>query len=154
MELKFLADNPEAIPQVARWYFDQWGSNVGDSLEAVIARLREKLNTDRAPLSVIATEGAEVLGAAELRIREMEIFPEREFWLGGVFVSPSARGHGIARALASRVAEVAQTLQISELYLQTRVLNGGLYADLGWRMEEIIDHKGRTLAIMVRSFGV
>ena len=151
MKLEFLADYPEAIPQVAQWYFNQWDSKVGDSLDVVEARLRDRLNKHRAPLSIIAKSGSEILGVAELRIRKMEIFPEREFWLGGVYVSPSARGQGIAAALASRVADVARTLHISEVYLQTRILTGGLYANLGWRLEEIIEHKGRNLAIMVRS---
>ena len=40
MELIFLADRPEAIPTIARWYFDRWGyRDVDESVENICAQM-------------------------------------------------------------------------------------------------------------------
>ena len=44
---------------------------------------------------------------AQLKRREMDIYPEREFWLGGVFVSPDTRGQGIGSALCGQIADTS-----------------------------------------------
>ena len=93
MELKYLADKKEVIPLLAQWYFDEWGYiEKGNTLNKVTEKLYDYLNTDKIPLIVVAVEGAEVLGAAQLKYREMDIYPEKEHWLGGVYVSKKHRG--------------------------------------------------------------
>ena len=75
MEFVLLADRPDAIPTVARWYFDQWGRRVaGNSYEQTCERLKEKLNRDCLPLPVLVVDGDAVLGTAQLKIREMSIY--------------------------------------------------------------------------------
>ncbi len=123
LQIKLLADRSDAVPLVARWYFDQWGyKETGNSFEATCERLLGKLNRDCLPIPVVACDGNIVVGAAQLKVREMEIFPDREFWLGGVYVVPEARGRGIAQALVDKLAVIAESLGIKELWLQTRVV--------------------------------
>ena len=155
LQIQFLADRPEAVPLVARWYFDQWGyKEPNNSFEATCERLYGKLNKDCLPVPVIACHGSTVVGAAQLKVREMEIFPDREFWLGGVYVVPEARGRGIAQALIEKLSEVAASLKIEELWLQTEALDGGLYGRLGWSIVERLMSKGENVAVMVRKTGV
>lgn len=151
MQLKLLADIPEAIPVLARWYFDQWGSQIeGNSVEATCDRICEKLNRDRAPLHLVAVEDDVPLGAAQWKIREMEIYPEREYWLGNVYVSAEARGRGIASQLAEAIAQEARSCGVQVLSLQTERLDGGLYARLGWKPVEKIYRHGRDVLVMER----
>src|ERR1041384_6254418 len=97
MEFEFLADHPDAVPLVARWYFDQWGHRMaGNSYEKTCERIRGKLNRLRPPLHVVAVEAGAILAVAQIKLREMDIYPDKEHWLGGVFVSPDFRGKGIA----------------------------------------------------------
>ncbi|MCC2670136.1 MAG: family acetyltransferase [Armatimonadetes bacterium] len=152
IELMYLADRPEAVPVVARWYFDEWGYIEPEtSYEQTVERLGRKLNRDRVPLTLLAVEGDAVLGAAALKIREMSIYPEREYWIGGVFVHPEARGRGIASALCRRLEGLARAFGIRELHLQTERLDGGLYGRLGWKEVEQIHYCGDEVLVMEKS---
>ena len=151
MQIELLADRHDAIPIVARWSFDQWGRGVaGNTLEATIERTMQRLNRDRLPLAVVATEGAKILGTAHLKIREMDIYPQFEHWLGNVYICAEARGRGLASQLAQHIADRAKGLDIANLYLQTEKLDGGLYARLGWKPVEQVHYHGLDVLVMVR----
>lgn len=84
MELILLAEDPSAYKQVAFWYFEHWLSDVpGMTIEKIETKLAGYINRDQAPLLVLAKDGGELLGAAELKIREMDIYPNYEYWIGG-----------------------------------------------------------------------
>ncbi|CAM6000261.1 unnamed protein product [Sphagnum balticum] len=68
----------------------------------------------------------------------MDIYPDKEHWLGGVFVPPEHRKKGVATELLKRTLELAKKLRVTTLYLQTERLDGGIYATLGWRPIEKI----------------
>ena len=89
-----------------------------------------------------------IVGSAELKFREMDIYPEREFWLGGVFVAPGARGNKIGSALAKKTARIAYALRVKKLSLQTERQDGGLYSYLGWKAVEQVHHHGRDVLVM------
>lgn len=149
IDIKYLADHPEFISQIATWYFNQWGhEESGGSVERTFERLKSKLNRDRAPIPIVALAGGKLLGTAQLKIREMDIYPEREFWLGGVYVAAAARGQGVGGLLVKRIEEISQQLGIKELFLQTEKLAGGLYARLGWMPVEQVDYHGQRIVVM------
>jgi GNAT superfamily N-acetyltransferase len=151
MEIELLADRCDAIPIISRWSFEQWGRRVADNtLEATIERMRQRLNRDRLPLGIVATDGPTILGAAQLKIREMDIYPQYEHWLGGVYVAAQARGKGLASRLAQEIAERAKEFDVQKLYLQTERLAGGLYARLRWKPIEQADYHGLRMLVMVR----
>jgi GNAT superfamily N-acetyltransferase len=151
IDFTLLADRPEALPIVARWYFDQWGRpGPWETLASTEESLANYLNRDRIPLMILAVENERVAGAAQLKLREMDIYPDKEHWLGGVFVAPEYRGRQIASRLAERIADVAGTLGVRRLHLQTLRFDGGLYAKLGWRPQERVTYKGREVLVMER----
>ncbi len=151
LNLELLADSPEAIPTLARWYFGQWGHEVeGNSVEKEAEKLRGFLHRDRVPLIVVAKVDGEVVGAAQLKFREMDIFPDREIWLGAVYVLPSMRGKDVAEQMISRLVEIATRLGVQEIFLQTERLDGGLYARLGWRPLEVVTYHGVEVRVMRR----
>jgi GNAT superfamily N-acetyltransferase len=155
MELKYLADKKEVIPLLAQWYFDEWGYiEKGNTLNKVTEKLYDYLNTDKIPLIVVAVEGAEVLGAAQLKYREMDIYPEKEHWLGGVYVSKMHRGNKIAEKIIGELVSVAKKLNVYTLYLQTENLNGGLYLRLGWQPLEQVNYRGIDVLVMENQISV
>ena len=147
--IKYLADHPEFIPQIATWYFNAWGHHESDnSMEKIAARLNTKLNRARVPIPIVAIVDGKLLGTAQLKAHEMEIYPDREFWLGGVYVDESARNQRIAQQLTHRIEEIARHLGIHELFLQTARLDGGLYAKSGWiPMEQVKYHSVQVLVM-------
>jgi GNAT superfamily N-acetyltransferase len=152
MNFEFLADRRDAIPIVAKWYFEEWGYHVpGNSIEQTINRINGKLNYDKVPLPILAVEGKKILGVAQLKLHEMDIYPTREFWLGSLFVSPIFRNKGFGSALANKISTLAKNFGAKELYLQTEALDGGLYQYLGWNIIETTRYKGIDVAVMVKS---
>lgn len=151
MELKFLADLPEAVPVISKWYFEEWGHVITDNtLEKISERVQGMANRDKIPLHIVAVDGKTLLGVAQLKFREMDIYPEKEHWLGGVFVAPSARHRGLASLLVRKCLDLAKTFQVKTLYLQTEHLDGGLYAKLGWKPIEQVHYNGVHVLVMER----
>ncbi len=57
MKLGYLAENKEAIPILANWYFDEWGYiEKGNSIENITNNLNDYLNTDKMPLIILAID--------------------------------------------------------------------------------------------------
>ncbi len=147
---ELLADNIQAAKLVARWYYDQWLSKQPNvRLENVEKKLAGAINREKAPLIVLASQSGDYVGAAEFKLHEMNIFPQYEHWLGGVYVVPSARGAGIATALTKKVLSYAKRAGVKKLYLQTEALDGGLYRACGFVPLEHVRYNGRDVLVMV-----
>lgn len=149
IEWTYLAKHPQHIKQLAEWYFDEWGEYVENSSElAFQEKLTAYLNIDRIPLIILAVEGDTLVGAAQLKFREMTIYPEKTHWLGGVYVNPEFRGQNIASQLVQYAQDIAINLGVETLYLQTESLNGGLYGKLGWEIETQVNYRGVEVAVL------
>ncbi len=150
MEIKYLVDCPEALATVARWAHAERGhQNAGHSIQEVEQFFRRRMNRDEPPITVVAVDNAEVVGMATLKVKELEHYPQYEFWLGSVYVSEDHRRKGIGAKLVERVAEIAEGLGLGEIYLHTS-LNEEWYQKLGWQVFERIADPGRTSVIMKR----
>jgi GNAT superfamily N-acetyltransferase len=153
MAVKFacLADRPEALDTIARWYFDEWGHLRPDAgPERIVAKLQGSMNRDRLPLILLAMDDQDVVAAVELKYHEMDIYPEREHWLGGVYVAAEHRGRGVAARLIGHAVAKAAALGVEILHLQTERRDGGIYARLGWLPVERVNYRGVDVLLMQR----
>ncbi|MGB5510806.1 MAG: GNAT family N-acetyltransferase [Woeseiaceae bacterium] len=152
VEFAFLADRVDAIPTIARWYFEEWGHLAkGDSIERTRDRIESYLNRDEIPFILVVTNNNQLVGAAQLRYREMaEMYPDKEHWLGGVYVAASYRGQGYGVQIIERVVEMAPRYGVETLHLQTQALNGGVYARLGWTPCAQVTNHGVEVLVMER----
>lgn len=149
MQFINLADRPEFVPLIAEWYFSEWGKNRPErTLQTTLASIRDQMCRDRIPLHLIAMKKDDLLGVAQLRFHEMEIYPEKEHWLGGVYINPEFRGKGLATILVRKMIELAESFQVETLYLQTVKLDGGIYSKLGWIPEERVTYRGVDVLVM------
>ena len=89
-------------------------------------------------------------GQTWLKYREMDIYPDREHWLGGVYVPTSHRGREVGSRVVERVVEKARSLEVPTLHPQTDRLDGGLYRRLGWKEPERVSYRGREVLVMER----
>lgn len=152
MKFEFLANHQQAIPIIAAWYFNEWGHlKENNSLEKTTKELQSYLNTDKIPLMLVALEGDEPLGVLQLKYREMSIYPDKEHWLGGVYVSKKHRGRNIAEQMIYRLITIAKSLNVERLYLQTEKLEGGLYSQLGWQAIVQVNYRGLDVLVMEKS---
>lgn len=150
MKMALLADHPEAAERVGGWYWDQWGQVAGESLEDSIARTETFMSREGPPMIVLARddEQDEWLGAAQLKFREMSLYPEFEHWLGGVYVPESARGRGVGSRLVDEVMSRARAAGIERLYLQTERLDGGFYRRHGFEPVKDVVYNGVHVLVM------
>ncbi|MBG9995969.1 GNAT family N-acetyltransferase [Pseudoalteromonas sp. NZS127_1] len=150
MEIVYLADHEDQIPKVAEWYFEEWGHLLENPLDNIfVSRLQSCLNKTKFPLVILAIDGEELLGAAQIKLNQMSIYPNKELWLAGIYVEPKYRGNNVAASLIKRIQEIAITLRVETLHLQTEDLSGGLYAKLGWKPDECVNF--RNIDVMVMS---
>ena len=152
LKLAFLADHPEAVPTIARWYFEEWGYlGAGSCVDEVAEKVRIYLNKDKIPLIILALKDGKPAGVVQLKYREMDIYPEKEHWLGGVYVPAKHRGKGLAAKIINKALDVAKSLGVTTLYLQTLNLEGGLYKHLGWAPVEQVNYHGLDVLVMERT---
>lgn len=154
IEFHFLGDQKQYLPQLAQWYFDEWGElTQAASVDVVETRLYEYLNADKIPLIIVASVAGELAGAVQLKFREMTIYPDKEHWIGGVYVGKKFRSKKVATILIDRALALAQEMGVKALYLQTIRLDGGLYRKLGWKVFDKVIYRGIEVLVMVKKLG-
>ena len=148
----FLCDRQDAIATVARWYHDEWGDLHGsESVERAREQLQDYLNRDEIPFVLLAMVADEIVGAVQLKNHEMaEPVPEKEHWLGGLYVAPDQRGRGFGSQIVDQLVRLAPRYGVSTLHLQTLALDGGLYARLGWKPIARATNNQREVVVMER----
>jgi GNAT superfamily N-acetyltransferase len=150
----YLADQPELLPVLADWFYDEWGRNdPSSSREKTSNTLSEYLNRDRIPLTIVRLRGSLAIASASLKIQEMETHPQFTHWLGGVYVHPDFRQQGIGSHLVKYSADLAKKLEVCHLYLYTRD-HEHFYTRLGWQEIERPIYQGRVAIIMKRNLSV
>ncbi|MFC0406990.1 GNAT family N-acetyltransferase [Roseomonas elaeocarpi] len=144
------AERPEFVSVTARWRYDAFYEDSGESFDAVLARAQQ--TADRAqPMPrtlVLLVDGAPV-GTASLTAHDLDERPDLTPWLAGVYVAPDARGQGYAGLLVAAVEQAAAAMGISTLWLYTNTAER-IYARAGWKAVEVIQHKGTPVVLMRR----
>ena len=77
-----------------------------------------------------------------------EMFPDKEHWLGGVYVAASHRGQGYGSQIIEQIVKMAPKYGVETLHLQTEALDGGLYARLGWTPCAHVISRGLDVLVM------
>ena len=151
MDIRYLVDCRQVIPQIARWLFDEWGRLLpGMSIEGGITRLQERLRRDQRPLTMVAMEAEVAIGTVSLVPFDMETRPDLSPWLASLYVAPDLRRCGIGSALIVAVVREAKRLGIDSLFLFTDS-SQALYAKHGWQTVESCLYHNRAVVIMRKS---
>jgi N-acetylglutamate synthase-like GNAT family acetyltransferase len=133
VQIRYLIEHPEYLPQLAQWLFEQWGSVLGEeTIEVRLEKLKAHLNRDKLPIAWVAHENGQLLGTAALRVHDLEGREDLTPWLAGVFVGPRFRRRGIGEALCVTVEAAARSRRVETLYLFT-LDKQAWYSRLGWK---------------------
>ena len=153
VQISYLIDHPEYIPQLAQWLFEQWRSILPeDTLKTRIQKLNAHLNRDKLPIACVAHADGELLGTAALRVHDLEGREDLTPWLGGVFVDSKFRRQGIGEALCAMVEDAARARGIETLYLFT-LDKQAWYSRLGWTKLSPCVWRQRPGDIMAKRLG-
>ena len=151
MQIEPLVDHLDLVPTIAAWHWQEWGPTAmeGDATRRA-EKLRIRLHRDRVPVMYVAldtNDGRVPLGTSALVESDMDTHLELSPWLANVYVTPPARGRGIARALVQHAMNQAAALRLSRLYLYTHTARG-LYEKLGWYVIGEEPYEGHHVTIM------
>ena len=141
------------MPAVARWLIDEWWpEKTEQAVQELVTALGQRASRSVVPIDLVAFIEQRVVGIATIKPHELqERFPDTHHWLGGIVVDPAARGRGVAAALTEHAVITARSLGIPTLHLQTEHLDGGLYARVGFRPWQQIEHDGSQRLLMRRA---
>jgi|SRR5262249_33099102 len=103
VRISYLIENPEYVPQLAQWLFEQWDFILGEkNPETRIEELTAHMNRDELPIAWVARKG-QLFGTATLRVVDgPEGREDLTPWLSRVIVGPHFRRRGIGRTMCSR----------------------------------------------------
>jgi predicted N-acetyltransferase YhbS len=151
MRIEPLADHPHLIATIAKLLHEEWSAfRPWASLRAIEARLLASAQLHHAPFTVVALSALnEFLGTASVKLFELAGHPDKEHWLGEVFIPNTLRGRGIGSALTNECIRRSIDLGIQALYLYTPDQQK-LYERFGWHEVEQSMVDGEAVSIMVR----
>ncbi len=160
IRLDYLANHPELVDELARLSWKEWQEvyqQRDQTLEDSLKNYRERMNTDRLPLTFVALHGgppsrgygaaSELVGMVSLKFHDMDTRPDLDPWLGGLLVLPNWRNRGVGTMLMHRATEEARRLNVPLLYLWTHSAEA-LYHKLGWKVVERSDYCGKEAVVM------
>jgi GNAT superfamily N-acetyltransferase len=161
--IDYLANCPELMDELARLSWKEWQEiyqQRKQTLENSLKNYRERTNTDRLPLTLVAVRARhgqsltgpaavcrELVGMVSLKFHDMDTRPDLDPWLGGLFVIPEWRNRGVGTMLMHRATEEARRLSVSQLYLWTHTAEA-LYRKLGWQVVERTNYFGKEAVVM------
>ena len=153
METEYLKEHSDWIPTIASWFHHEWGVyHPGLDVDAIAERLRERLNTDRLPLALVAVDHGEVMGTVSLKRYDMDTRMQYSPWLASLYVTKRSRNKGVGLNLIQSGIAEAWRLGIERLYLYTRdKTHVDFYLAQGWTLVENTGYRGGPVTILLRA---
>jgi len=148
--IDYLANCPELVDEMARLSWKEWQEiyqQREQTLEHSLKNYRDRMNTDRLPLTLVALHRGELVGMVSLKFHDMDTRPDLDPWLGGLLVLPEWRNRGVGTMLMHRATEEARRLNVRRLYLWTHSAEK-LYDKLGWQVVERTNYFGKEAVVM------
>lgn len=150
VQFSYLADQPELVPQIIRWWHTVWTDRMGSDFSSLEQQLADSLSKTEFPIHIIASVDGEPVAVAALKRQELEeLFPDKQYWLSSVYVDENWRGRQLGSRITARAIELARKKGLPHLYLQTQNLSGGLYTKLGWQPIEQLSVRGDPTLLMI-----
>lgn len=147
MDIRYLADFAEAIPQLAAWFRAEWPDEVGDDAEERFLRCT---NTSRVPIGFVAVEDGRPIGTVQLLSTSVSSHRHLGPWIGGLYVANDWRHQGIATRLIDRVLGTAAQLGTAKVYIGITAARE-YYENRGWIYEEEGDANGEPVLVLSKS---
>jgi GNAT superfamily N-acetyltransferase len=134
----FLADYPDTIPTLAKWFRDQWPDYYANWSQAEMEQdFLEDTSRNRLPIRLVAFESNELVGTIILREPGAKALQEFRPELGGLYVSESHRRHGIGTQLIRAGMKLALDQGYETVYATT-VVAAGILEGLGWEFVKTV----------------
>jgi GNAT superfamily N-acetyltransferase len=148
-----LADRPEGVGMLAEWLRNEWeGVYGGRTQREVEEALEARLHRNRLPITMLAIEGDDVIGAVSLVEVSLPTHAHLGPWIGGLYVVPERRGSGVATSLVGAAVERAGHIGYDKLYMAVAAA-AGHYQLLGWIPIDQVD-VGKGVSVLMRELTI
>jgi predicted N-acetyltransferase YhbS len=151
VDIHYLADRQEVVSILAAWIYNEWSYLYPKmTLQDVVNFLRERINKEKLPLTLVAFEAGEPVGTVSLMTSDMETRRDLTHWLTSLYVIKPWRRRGIGSRLVETAEKKAAELEIDKLFLFTTdaALPGLFYSKLGWKVKEKTIYHSYPVIIM------
>jgi len=143
-----LLENTTFIPTVARWLYEEWGTEVvGRSLATSISSLEQDADAEGFPLTLIGKVDNEVVATASLVRSDMDCRPDLTPWMASVYVDPAHREKEYGSLICLELMQYAQSINLKELYLYTPDRRS-FYERIGWKFMNTEHERGKEVSLM------
>jgi GNAT superfamily N-acetyltransferase len=147
LRISHLADYPEAIPVIRRWFEREWAAFYGPGGPGDAERdLLAYSSRGKLPVGLIAFYGEQLCGIAVLKAHSLSTHTHVGPWAAAGLVLPPFRGRGIGSRLLQALEEVARSFGYSTLYCGTATAIGLLERN-GWQFMERVRYPGEEVSI-------
>lgn len=146
-----MGDHQELIPVLAAWIYDEWSYLYPEmTLQYAVSLLRERINKEKLPLTLVAFEAGKPVGTVSLTSFDMETRKDVPHWLTSLYVAKQWRRRMIGSSLAKTAEKKAAELKICKLFLFTTDINLPelFYSKLGWIVKEKTIYHSHPVIIM------
>jgi len=148
MRIDYLANHPDFIPMLSKWFLREWRDFYGDKTWEVVAEtFNERLHRSHIPLSLVAFEDNYPLGTISLLEESISTHRHLAPWLGALYVCEEKRQHGIGRQLIEAGMNEARKLGGDQLFIGIRKAED-YYLKIGWQIVERTNYHGENITIM------
>lgn len=146
MEIGFttLAEHPDWVPILADWYQTEWPAHF--ATRSPEEHLRAEMHTDRVPLNIVAVASGTPIGTVALRGAWEDAPGFAGPWLGGLYVHPEIRGHGVGTALVRVGATTAWNLGHAEL--RVGASHPEFFERIGWERAGQVESAGARVTVL------
>ena len=147
LRISNLADHPEAIPGIRRWFEIEWAAyygpgGPGDAEQDLLAYSSH----EKVPVGLIAFQDDQLCGIAALKAQSFSTHTHLGPWAAAGLVLPQFRGRGIGSRLLRSLEEAARGLGYSTIDCGTATAMGLLERN-GWQFMERVRYGGEDVSI-------
>ncbi|WP_305806227.1 GNAT family N-acetyltransferase [Stenotrophomonas sp. YIM B06876] len=135
MRITCLCDRPQRIAEVAAAHVAAFGQLLPEWTQVQAEQELRQHQCDAIPVTWLAEDADGWLGSISLLHEDHADVPSYSPWLASLYVQPSARGRGIARALVNHCVAEAARRGIARLYLYCDAPMLAFYQRQGWQVE-------------------
>ncbi len=153
MQIAPICAVPELMDQVTELIRAIWPDHYVTGPGDAAADIADRMRTHGLPFGLVAFDTGQVIGTAALTGPSFGSMAGEEVWIGGLAVTPKARGQGHASALVQQLTDHAQAEGFSAVHATTAGARG-IFLRQGWSEQRVLSDDGRCWCVLRKILSV